>query len=222
MSATIFIDNKYTRIYYEIIENARLRTLSDDVYTERHHIIPKSLGGDNTKNNLISLTAREHYICHLLLPKMIEGKGKYKMLCAIIRMANSNQNQLRKIKSKMYERVKIEKAAMHSKLYRGKNNPFYSMNHSKETKQKLREARARQVERQGDTMTAEARAKLSAAAKGRVLSKTHKEKIGIANKGKIRSKEFRQACSERMTGYVKSKETIEKLRSKAAKSQSRK
>lgn len=71
---------------------------------------------------------------------MLEGESKYKMLCAIIRMAHSNQKQRVKIPSRVYERVKIEKAAMHFKLYSGKNNPQYGKKHSEETKQKLREA----------------------------------------------------------------------------------
>ena len=227
MSASLFIDNKYTRVYYTIVERAKSRILPDEVYTERHHIIPQSfyrarnktgwLSGDhNAKKNLVNLTAKEHYICHLLLPKMLEGESKYKMLCAIIRMAYSNQEQRVKIPSRVYERVKIEKATMHSKLYSGKNNPQYGKKHSEETKEKLRKARAAQVERQGTTMTLEARAKLSVAAKGRVFSQSHKEKIAKANKGKSRSIEVRNAMSKRMTGHTKSEETLQKLRDAAS------
>jgi hypothetical protein len=88
---------------------------------------------------------------------------------------------------------------------------------SEETRQRLREARAQQVELQGDTMTQEARIKLSQAAKGRKLSDQHKQKIGLANQGKTRSKEYRAAINKRMTGHVKSQETLDKLSSKASK-----
>lgn len=212
----IFINNKYTRIYNSIIEQAKSRPCLEG-YVEKHHIVPRSLGGNNNDDNLVKLTAREHYICHRLLPKMLEGESKYKMLCAIHRMAHSNQKQRKKISSRVYEHIKVEKAKLHSKLYSRENNPLYGKKLSKEHIQKLREARARQVERQGDTMTAEARAKLSLAAKGRVLADDHKEKIAVANRGKTRSKEFRQAISERMTGHIKSKDTIDKLREKASK-----
>ena len=187
----IFITNKYHRVYNNIIERAKSRTISG--YTENHHIIPRSLGGSDTNDNLVSLTAREHYICHLLLPKMLEGESKYKMLCAILRMAHSNQEQRVKVPSRVYERVKIEKAAMHSKLYSGTNNPFYGKKHSEETKQKIREARARQLQRDGN-MTAEARAKLSAAAKGRVFSEEHKAKLSAATKGKTKKKHDKVTC----------------------------
>lgn len=201
-----------------IIDRAKSRTLLANEYYEKHHIIPRSLGGTDKKENLVSLTAKEHYMCHLLLVKMLEGEFKYKMLCALMRMSRSNQPQRIIIKSKIYEKIKKEKSLLHSLLYRGKNNPFYGKNHSEGTKQRLREARAKQVERQGSTMTKEAREKLSVAAKGRSLSKNHREKIGIANKGKIRSEEFKKAVAKRMSGHIKSKETLEKLKIKASKS----
>ena len=58
----------YSRIYNQIINRAKNRILSG--YKERHHIIPKCLGGSNDKENLVDLTAREHYICHKLLIKI--------------------------------------------------------------------------------------------------------------------------------------------------------
>ena len=66
----LFIQNKYHKWYYNIINTARLRE-SVDGYTEKHHIIPKSLGGSNGKDNLVVLTGREHYICHYLLMKRV-------------------------------------------------------------------------------------------------------------------------------------------------------
>ena len=36
----IFIDNKYTKWYYTIIDNAKQRVNSVDDYLENHHIIP--------------------------------------------------------------------------------------------------------------------------------------------------------------------------------------
>ena len=44
----MFKENKYTKWYYNIVKNAALRTLNS-VYTESHHIVPKSLGGNNRK-----------------------------------------------------------------------------------------------------------------------------------------------------------------------------
>ena len=48
-----FLPNKYTKWYYNIITSAK-STLTEG-YTEKHHILPKSLGGDNSTNNLVLL-----------------------------------------------------------------------------------------------------------------------------------------------------------------------
>lgn len=82
------LQNKYTKAYYRIIAfaNEKNRSKKDD-YFERHHIIPKSIGGSNDVTNLVLLTPREHFICHLLLTKMTEGDDRYKMLWALHRMA---------------------------------------------------------------------------------------------------------------------------------------
>ncbi len=82
----MYLDNKYTRIYYSIIDRAKNRVLNG--YTEKHHIIPKSIGGSNTKDNLVKLTPREHFICHLLLPKMLEGLSRRKMTFALTNFTN--------------------------------------------------------------------------------------------------------------------------------------
>jgi len=54
----------YQKIYDQIIERAKNRKLEG--YKEKHHIIPKCLGGPDNKENLVELTAREHFLCHLL------------------------------------------------------------------------------------------------------------------------------------------------------------
>ena len=59
----------------EIKEILKKRKLNDPeyVYCEAHHIIPKCLGGSDDKTNIILLTAREHYIAHLLLRRIYPG-----------------------------------------------------------------------------------------------------------------------------------------------------
>lgn len=105
----IFINNKYTRCYYSIISTAQSRVLPNEMYSERHHIIPKSLGGNNLKDNLVKLTAREHFICHLLLTKMTEGENKAKMAKAVFMFATLSSNQDRyKINSHWYKSLKIK------------------------------------------------------------------------------------------------------------------
>jgi hypothetical protein len=107
----IFIKNKYTNWYYSIVENARSRVLVE--YSEKHHIIPKSLGGNNSIDNIVKLTAREHYICHLLLTKMTEGLNRHKMLHAAVAFKNwasSKHERLFVINSKIYEKIKKDRS----------------------------------------------------------------------------------------------------------------
>jgi len=87
----IFIDNKYTTWYNNIVRRAKTRSLTG--YKERHHIIPRSLGGSDLKENLVHLTAKEHFVCHLLLTKMTDGESREKMIYAAWNMANQENNQ---------------------------------------------------------------------------------------------------------------------------------
>ena len=147
----MYLQNKYTRIYFLIIEKAKSRTLPPEVYVERHHIIPKSLGGDNTKFNLVSLTAREHFICHLLLPRMTTGVHKQKMTFAAWALTMRKDITDRKISNRTYQKLKEERA----KLLRGKPMPekqrlnLIRVNTGKrcseEKKAKIRETRKLQI-----------------------------------------------------------------------------
>lgn len=58
----------YEKIYNSLIERARTRTIGG--YVERHHIIPKCMGGSDDINNIVRLTAEEHYVAHQLLCKI--------------------------------------------------------------------------------------------------------------------------------------------------------
>jgi len=73
--------NKYASTYFRLIEKARAEGRSG--YAERHHILPRSLGGSDDENNVVRLSAREHFICHLLLTKMTVGSDLRKMQFAL-------------------------------------------------------------------------------------------------------------------------------------------
>lgn len=56
----------YLKIYNSLMNRAKNRLL-DNIYFEKHHIILKSLGGSNDKDNIVKLTYREHFLAHWLL-----------------------------------------------------------------------------------------------------------------------------------------------------------
>jgi hypothetical protein len=103
----MFINNHYTRIYFNIIERARKQPATG--YTERHHIVPKSLGGTNDVLNIVRLNAREHFICHRLLTRMTRGEARKKMVFAAWRMcSNSRKMKRTTINSRTYLILKEE------------------------------------------------------------------------------------------------------------------
>jgi hypothetical protein len=133
-----FIDNKYSRWYYAIVANAQCRVTNG--YTETHHIIPKSLGGTDLVENLVVLTAREHFICHRLLTKMaISKKHQYQMWNAFSCMLyRERPGQKRyKVSSRIFENIKKEGSKIKSWKMSGEKNPMFGNTHSAEARLKM-------------------------------------------------------------------------------------
>lgn len=63
-----------------LILNRQAHPLSENEYGENHHIIPRSEGGSDDASNKVKLTAREHYIAHLLLAKIYDDYAMYSAL----------------------------------------------------------------------------------------------------------------------------------------------
>ena len=116
----MFNNSKYTKCYFAIIEQAK--KCPSNGYTERHHIIPKSLGGGNEKSNIVRLTARAHFICHKLLIRMVEGQSKYKMIEALAIFSN---NKNRKLTLNSRDIAQIREANSQASSIRNKSNQYY-------------------------------------------------------------------------------------------------
>ena len=58
----------YQKIYDSLINRGKSRILES--YSERHHIIPRCMGGSDDKDNLVDLTPEEYYLAHQLLVKI--------------------------------------------------------------------------------------------------------------------------------------------------------
>jgi hypothetical protein len=104
------IENKYKKWYLNLISSRKSRVLDKNTYYEKHHILPKSLGGDNSKDNLIYLTSKEHFVAHLLLIKMYTGPEHYKMKHAFSMMLiKSLKNDKRIVRtSNQYKKLRQE------------------------------------------------------------------------------------------------------------------
>ena len=121
-----FLKNKYTDIYNSIVKRGREKKPVG--YSEKHHVVPTSLGGNNKKKNIVRLTAKEHYVCHLLLIKMVEKDSvEYKKMCMAWGQMHwcESKNQDRKFKivnSRLYEKLRIEHSKAMKFLQKGKKN----------------------------------------------------------------------------------------------------
>lgn len=101
--------SKWKRHYDTLIGKARARHLTG--YSERHHVIPKCIGGSDDPENLVKLTPEEHYTAHLLLCKIYPSEGK--LLRAVLMMTVDSPSAPRR--NKMYGWVK-RKLAEHERI----------------------------------------------------------------------------------------------------------
>lgn len=209
-ASSMFLKNKYFKYYYNIINNAKSRNISKNIYTERHHIIPKSLGGDNSKSNLVKLTAREHFLCHWLLTKMTTNHDKIKMMSGLWMMSNikNEHHQRYIINSRTYENIRISTAKEFSKNLTGRKL-------SEETKRKISQTRKEKI-KSGEIKVNEDKEKykiISEKRKGKKHSDQTKQKIGNSHRGKIISEQQKEYLSKLNTGKSVSDETRNKLSS---------
>jgi NUMOD3 motif len=193
----MYLQNKYTNWYFSIISNSKNR-LHVDGYTENHHIVPKSLGGSNDPHNLVKLTAREHFVCHMLLPKMLEGDNRQKMIYACWAMANqkrSDQDRY-KINSRLYSMVKSQASINHK-----------SFKHTEEHKKRVSQRH------KGKVITEETRKRMSDSAKKRKMSPEGFERFREAHKTKQfkHTEEHKKKVSERHKGKTLSIESRKKI-----------
>lgn len=119
----MFLKNKYSRWYAAIVSRASVDDRCKRAgYFERHHIVPRGVGGSNERHNRVLLTAREHFVCHLLLCRMFPERtaGRHKMLHAFMLMKGANGHQARYMNAALYDAIKREYAAARSLARSGK------------------------------------------------------------------------------------------------------
>jgi hypothetical protein len=195
--------NKYTRWYNQITDRARFRITEE--YTETHHIQPRSLGGTDDIDNLVELTAREHFICHWLLTKMYTGEARSKMINALYIMQGKNRYQeryLTKITSRVYESLRRDYAKYISERNTGRIQP---------PEEKVKQVTA-QTGRKRAPFSEEWRAKMSESKRGEKnnrygveLSEATRQKIGDRIRGRKQTPEEKARRAEANRGKTKPK-----------------
>jgi len=128
----MFKYNKYYYTYFKIVNRAKQRILDPNIKKEIHHILPRSLGGTNDAHNLVSLTLKEHWICHRLLVKFLSDRNEVrKMHNALFIMTVKDYRQ---INARIYQQIKESVVPWNKGLTGLTGLPL-----SEESKQKMRE-----------------------------------------------------------------------------------
>lgn len=204
------------RIHYDrLITRARNRVL--DGYRERHHVLPRCIGGSDQPENIVELTPEEHFVAHQLLVKLYPNHPG--IVWASVYMAkrctgNKSFGWLRR------KHAKLTGIMSKQRLSNKDNNPFFGPNRSPELSRKIAEAqRNRSPEwhrKQSEwakrrRMSPETKRKLSASGKrlfkeGRIGFSGWKHSLEAKNKIAASSKGNQYAH-----GHVASAETRAKI-----------
>lgn len=205
----------YQKIYDALISRAGPRLRDDGVYYERHHIVPRCLGGNDSSDNIAYLTAEEHYLAHQLLVKL--NPGHYGICFAAFRMTTHTGSG--RMTNKLYGWLRKRLA-----LNVPKRGPM-----SQEAKDRLSAAKKGRAWSESTrekmlryystkVMSDEERSKRSAASTGRTHSEETKRKISESKIGKSRPDSYRKKMSEYWKTQDISRLHTPEARAKAAES----
>lgn len=186
----------YTKTYDQLIQKAKLRGLDKsklEGYYEKHHIVPKSLGGQNKKDNLVLLTYREHIIAHKLLIRIYNRNQK--MIYAYYSMIRSSKREKTfvdiNVSSKELEAIRIQSVEYLREINTGEKNPMYGKKISEDHKKKISEAN--KYKRSEET-----KQKMREAQLGKKANMESRVKMSNSHKGlKIHTEERKKFLSER-------------------------
>lgn len=158
LKGSALLANKYSKYYDELIKRAKERNWtrkSAQGYVEQHHITPTALGGSDSPDNKVFLTAKEHIVAHKLLWKFWPCPQT-----AYAAFAMGQDNGGRRCSSNVLASVRVAVAVAQSQRMKGEHHPLFGVGHSKESREKM-----------------------SNTHKGKRLTKATKEKMKVARRG---------------------------------------
>ena len=148
----------YRKVYKMLVDNRLADSLPKEEYGEVHHIVPKAEGGSDDASNKVRLSAREHYIAHLLLAKIYDDLAMYSAVM-YMQCRSFTQSRAFRFNSRLYASVRKEFGAKQREYLKhhpriGPKNGMYGRHHTEESKKKM-----------------------SCSQKGKKLTEEHKNKI---------------------------------------------
>lgn len=131
----------YQKHYNQLISRAKNRLIEG--YAEKHHIIPRCIGGNDHEDNIVTLTAREHFIAHLLLIKIYPNNRS--LIHAAVMMCMGQTE--RKMNNKMYGylREMFSKAVSDSQKGTGNSQWGTKWIHNKELKKSIKIPKSKSI-----------------------------------------------------------------------------
>lgn len=212
----------YKKIYNLIIQRAKNedRVKKFGSYYESHHIKPKCIGGDDSENNLVLLTAKEHFVCHKLL--ILIYPNQTKLVYALWMMSNGSNTYRRKhlkVSSRDYELSRKLYIETHSEKMKGRivsqevgkkiSESKKGFKFNEESRKKMSESQKEKIGDKnsfyGRKHSEESKKKMSESAKKRKVSEETKLKMSNIRKGKKHTEESKKLMSEKMKGKKKIK-----------------
>lgn len=169
----------YQKIYNALIE--KYKNIQVEGYVEKHHIIPKCMGGNNTEENLVKLSPKAHFVAHHLLHKIYPTNRK---LASAFGMMICGTTRKLTYTAKMYDAAR----KVNSLAKRGKSRPDLAeinRRRRKPPKEKIFKQRKNTLEEYN------LRKKLEGFTPEEI---ENKRKAGRARKGVVMSEEGRKSC----------------------------
>lgn len=216
----------YAAHYERLIQRARSRTLVG--YFERHHVVPRCIGGSNDAWNIVALTAEEHMTAHLLLVRIHSGNRSIFFAAHMMRIGSARM--VGRSRNKAYSWLRKRHALATASVHTGRK-------HSAATLVRLSEShRGIPSNKKGMRYSADVRARMSAAQRGKKMppksaeeririsarmrgtkgnrlghknSPEHNARISASNTGRKRSEESRARISAAQLGKKKAPFSIE-------------
>lgn len=203
----------YLNIYNSLIAKAKDNVFNSDEYFETHHIIPKGMDGSDDINNLVKMTARQHFVAHWLLFRIYPTNKQIAAAFHITAFGTNCRNTRKKHKGYMPSSRAIAEAR-EAKVLHNKGNK-----HSPETIQKMKDTWSKKLAegyvwpKIGTSPSDETREKQSKSKIGKPRSQETIDKIQATKKRQ------QQEFLDQNNGMKKklSKETIKKIRDAAIK-----
>jgi len=199
----------YIDEYFELINNSK-QTKSHS-YTEKHHILPKSIFNDeiakdlllidqlikdfDDKRNIVKLSAKDHFFAHLLLVKIFKGVSSncYERMVYAANFMMSRTNN-----ADEYKRLRKAYSKVLTKTLKGKTSRALGCKWSEEAKRKK-------------SLNHPMRGKTYEEYYGKSKSDKLKKMRSETHKGKKVSIETRKKLSEKQKEYFSNSKNREKL-----------